>query len=541
MSTPTDDLWQRYRDGTLAAAGITLDLSRLDLPDRFLSSLEAEIARAVRFMSDVESGRIANVDEGRRVGHYWLRAPELAPLPEIRKAIEETLEALHDFVRKVHSGAIASESGKPFRSVLVIGIGGSALGPQLVADALGSSADPMRVFFFDNTDPDGFDRVLRSIPSLEETLAIIVSKSGGTPETSNGMLEAAHAFAEAGLAFAKHAVAITMEGSSLHAKALAEGWLATFPMWDWVGGRTSELSAVGLLPALLEGLDAEGLRAGARELDAATRDPDPRKNAALLLALAWHKATGGRGEKDMVILPYKDRLVLLSRYLQQLIMESLGKELDLDGNVVHQGIAVYGNKGSTDQHSYVQQLRDGVHNFFVTFIEVLRDRDGPSAEVAPGLTSGDYLLGFLLGTRQALHDKGRESITITIEDLSARSLGAVIALYERAVTYYAGLVNINAYHQPGVAAGKVAAEAVVLLQRLALGALRGADRALTAEEVAASAREEIAREGLRHDWAVETIYKVLEHLAANRRGVVRHAGKDPCATRFAPSGGAGEG
>src|SRR5437588_11411032 len=98
----------------------------------------------------------------------------------------------------------------------------------------------------------------------------------------------------------------------------------------------------------------------------------------------WHYAGNGRGETAMVILPYKDRLELFSKYLQQLVMESLGKEKDLDGNVVHQGIAVYGNKGSTDQHAYVQQLRDGVNNFFVTFIEVLKDRNGKSMEVDPG-------------------------------------------------------------------------------------------------------------------------------------------------------------
>src|SRR2546425_13004160 len=109
-------------------------------------------------------------------------------------------------------------------------------------------------------------------------------------------------------------------------------------------------------------------------MDAHTRKSKTQKNAAMLLALMWFYAGNGRGEKDMVILPYKDRLALFSRYLQQLVMESLGKEKDLDGKIVHQGIAVYGNKGSTDQHAYVQQLRDGILNFFVTFIEVRKDR-----------------------------------------------------------------------------------------------------------------------------------------------------------------------
>src|SRR5207253_331995 len=132
-----------------------------------------------------------------------------------------------------------------------------------------------------------------------------------------------------------------------------EKWLARFPMFDWIGGRTSELSAVGLLPAALQGIDIMGMLAGAAACDEATRQRDTRANPAALLALMWHHATGGKGQKDMVVLPYKDRLLLFSRYLQQLVMESLGKRLDLQGKRVDQGIAVYGNKGSTDQHAYV--------------------------------------------------------------------------------------------------------------------------------------------------------------------------------------------
>src|SRR5258708_36852026 len=114
------------------------------------------------------------------------------------------------------------------------------------------------------------------------------------------------------------------------------------------------------------------------------------QNAAMVLALMWYYASNGKGEKDMVVLPYKDRLALFTKYLQQLVMESLGKEKNLAGENVHQGIAVYGNKGSTDQHSYVQQLRDGVLNFFVTFVEVRNDRRGARFEVEDGITIGDF-------------------------------------------------------------------------------------------------------------------------------------------------------
>jgi glucose-6-phosphate isomerase len=284
-------------------------------------------------------------------------------------------------------------------------------------------------------------------------------------------------------------------------------------MWDWVGGRTSEFSAVGMFPAALQGLDVEAMLAGARAMDAATREPDPRRNLAAALALAWHRGCDGRGARDMVVLPYKDRLLLLSRYLQQLVMESLGKDRDRAGNPVSQGITVYGNKGSTDQHAYVQQLRDGVANFFVTFIEVLRDREGEGFEVEPGVTSGDYLFGFLEGTRRALYESGRRSITLTIEAVSARTVGALIALYERAVGLYATMVNVNAYHQPGVEAGKKAAGVVIALQALVLQALRAhAGAALTAEEVAHAAGAS----------DVETVFKILRHAAVSgHHGVER--------------------
>jgi len=296
-------------------------------------------------------------------------------------------------------------------------------------------------------------------------------------------------------------------------------------MWDWVGGRTSVTSAVGLLPAALQGIDVNGLLSGAALMDEATRVPEVAKNPAALLALAWYRETGGKGMKDMVVLPYKDRLLLFSRYLQQLVMESLGKEKDLAGRVVEQGISVYGNKGSTDQHAFVQQLRDGVPNFFVTFIEVAKDReDGkPSLAVETDVTSGDYLLGFLLGTRRALAEKGRRSITITLPDVSPRSVGMLIALYERTVGLYASIVGINPYNQPGVEAGKKAAADVLDLQTKLLADLKGhAGEFRTAEEIATAV-----------DAEAETVFILLSHFAANpEKGVGKHEGETPLDATF---------
>ena len=510
--------WDRFQRHFLRheALGFSVDISRMRFDDDFLTKMEPLAQQALAQMGALEIGAVANPDEKRMVGHYWLRAPKLAPTSDLSTGIEQTNRDIRDFATEVH------KVGR-FTEVLLIGIGGSALGPQFVAEALGTGNDAMRLHFFDNTDPDGFDRVLDALePRLERTLVVVISKSGGTKETRNGMLEAKARYEKLGLAFASHAVAVTGLGSELDKVAVAEVWLKRFPMWDWVGGRTSVMSAVGLVPLSLQGLDMEQFLGGAAAMDEWTRTPVTLKNPAMLLALMWHCAGKGRGEKDMVILPYKDRLALFSKYLQQLVMESLGKELDLDGNRVNQGIAVYGNKGSTDQHAYVQQLRDGVQNFFATFIEVRRGRAGESMEVEPEITSADYLQGFLRGTRTALFEGGRDSITVSMEGVTAFSVGALIALYERAVGFYASLVNINAYHQPGVEAGKKAATAVIELQlRVARLMAESGGQPKTAPEVAAVLGAD-----------PESVYHTLLHLAANRRGMRLAAGGSPSEDRF---------
>jgi glucose-6-phosphate isomerase len=516
MMTP-ETLWKRFREyrSEVADLGLTLDVSRMGFADDFIERMSPALTAAFAGMEALEKGTIANPDENRMVGHYWLRNPDLVPTPEIAAEIRKTIADVKAFAAGVHGGQVRLPAAARYTGVLCIGIGGSALGPMFVADALGDPAtDRMRIDFIDNTDPDGIARTLRHLEGrLPETLCVVASKSGGTPETRNGMLLVADAYRAAGLDFPRYAVAITMPGSRMDRTATAEGWLARFPMYDWVGGRTSELSAVGLLPAALQGLDIDGLLAGAAACDEATRGRDLRTNPAALMALMWYHATGGKGRKDMVVLPYKDRLLLFSRYLQQLVMESLGKQLDLKGNRVEQGLTVYGNKGSTDQHAYVQQLREGVPNFFAVFLRVLED-GGSSLEVEPGVTAGDYLHGFLLGTRTALFENGRESMTISVPRVDARTVGALIALFERAVGLYAGLVGVNAYHQPGVEAGKKAAASVLELQ----GKLRAAltDAPQTAEQVAATAG---APE------AVESAFLILEHLAANGRAHLADAAR----------------
>ncbi|KAF9687370.1 hypothetical protein SADUNF_Sadunf02G0086500 [Salix dunnii] len=605
-----NSLWNRYVDWLYQhkELGLYLDVSRIGFTDEFVSEMEPRFQKAFKDMEELEKGSIANPDEGRMVGHYWLRNSSLAPKPFLKTQIDKALDAVCDFADQVVSGKIKTPDGERFTQILSVGIGGSALGPQFVAEALAPDNPPLKIRFIDNTDPAGIDHQIAQLgPELASTLVIVISKSGGTPETRNGLLEVQKAFREAGLDFAKQGVAITQENSLLDNTARIEGWLARFPMFDWVGGRTSEMSAVGLLPAALQGIDIREMLAGAAVMDEANRttvvlfcsevpiygtlektmltliseqnsmpaehfgeditnldacqllwshglEIQPtysaapsqlRNNPAALLALCWYWASDGVGSKDMVVLPYKDSLLLFSRYLQQLVMESLGKEFDLDGNQVNQGLTVYGNKGSTDQHAYIQQLREGVHNFFATFIEVLRDRPpGHDWELEPGVTCGDYLFGMLQGTRSALYANDRESITVTVQEVTPRSVGALIGLYERAVGIYASLVNINAYHQPGkyccillpishlilkmkvisvvvlawpcVEAGKKAAGEVLALQKRVLAVL---NEASCKEPVEPLTIEEVA-DRCHAPKDIEMIYKIIAHMAANDRALI---------------------
>jgi len=517
MDATNRQLWERFRRHRWQDAdlGISLDLSRVDFDP---TGPKPEPAAALDAMEELEAGALANADEQRMVGHYWLRAPELAPTESLTEEIRAAVTAVERFARAVRRGELRGTGGL-FSDVIHIGIGGSTVGPQLVCDALGGDGGPITVHFLDNADPDGVDRLLARLDGrLDRTLVSMVSKSGWTPTPNQVLTEVEAAYERAGVPFAPHAVATTVPGSELDRRA--QDWLARFPMWDWVGGRTSVTSAVGLLPAALAGADPRALLDGAAAMDRCTRER--HENPALQLALAWHRLGDGRGRRNMVVLPYKDRLALLPRHVQQLVMESIGKAHDRAGRRVHQGLTVYGHKGSTDQHSYLQQLRDGPDDVFVVFVHVRADRDGPSIEVVPGLTLGDHLFGHLEGTRDALWERGRQSITISIPSVDARSVGALIALFERAVGLYAELIDVNAYHQPGV--DKAAAASVVELQAEVVARLAAAGEPCDAEQIA---------DAIGRPERTETVYKILERLAADpTRGVELLPGSSPFAERY---------
>ena len=507
------DTWKHFQQHFYEnqEIGIQLDFSRMQNDERAVSQEQKQIMFSG--MKQLEQGAVSNPDEKRMVGHYWLRKPSIAPTKEIQNEILRMQEQVQQFVQKIHRGEIRTEKNQTFAFLLVIGIGGSSLGPCFAVQALEEvSGKGLKAYFMDNTDPDGMDRIFETLsPHTDEVLTLVISKSGSTVETRNGMEETRLFYQKQGLHFERHAAAVTQKESLLYQICQQEQWLDCFPMWDWVGGRTSITSAVGLLPLALAGVDIQQFLAGAAKTDEVTRIPDLEQNPAALLASSWYQACKNDNRIQMIILPYKDRLQLLTSYLQQLVMESLGKEVNLRGDVVHQGLVVWGRKGSSDQHSYMQQLLDGPDNFFLTFIEVLKDRTGTSPVIAENSTSGDFLHAFLLGSREALQIRRRQTLTLTMPEIDAFHLGVLIALYERAVGFYAGLMQINAYNQPAVEIGKKSASTFIALKNCILQEFKKhPQQFFTVEELA----QRIQKTG-----QYELIFKLVQHLWVNEEHI----------------------
>ena len=467
------DQWvERNRRYTLVdpESGFSIDFAGMDFQDGELTAMQDRAAAAMREMAKIEAGEIKNPDENRKVTHFTDRIgyPESPLFAQVER-----------FASDIRSGKIVGGKGETFDAVVVNGIGGSALGPQLMQFAANgpywneksreSRNNNLKIYFLDNTDSAEF-RDLLEVMEPARTLHLVVSKSGGTQETKNNLIAMEKFYAGQGLDFARHAAAVTMPGSELDKYAHERGFLAVFAMAESIGGRTSETSIVGHVPAALTGVDFKRFLAGACAMDRWTREKELAKNPAAMLAAMWFIAGKGRGDRNMVIVPYSDRLILMSRYLQQLVMESLGKELDRKGNTVNQGLNVFGNKGGTDAHAFIQQLNDGRDDFFATFIEVLAD--SARLPISGDIAMGDYLHGFLAGLSAALLKKKRQVIAIKLPKLDVFALGQLIALYERAVAIYAEFIDINAFHQPGVQAYKLAAKGVLALREKLFAALK---------------------------------------------------------------------
>ena len=417
------------------------------------------------FVRLFDGGKI-NITEGRAVLHTALRG-DLSPSPVAREAYRSAAE-----VRLRMRTLIEALEASEVTDIVSVGIGGSDLGPRLVADALGGPR-PGRfgVHFISNVDGAAAQRVLAPLDPAR-TAAIFVSKTFGTQET---LLNGAIVRDWLGGSGRIHAVSANPERA---AAAFGIAAARVLPMWDWVGGRYSLWSAVGFPIALAIGMDRfEQLLAGAAQMDAHVLGAPLESNLAVRhgLAAVWNR--NALGLASHAVLAYDQRLALLPAYLQQLVMESLGKRVRCDGSAVAaETVPVWwGGAGTDVQHSFFQALHQGSMVVPADFIGTVRNDD-------PHAANHEVLLSNLLAQAQALangqssddphraYPGGRPSTTILLDALTPQSLGALLAMYEHSVYVQSVLWGINAFDQFGVELGKQVASSL-------LPALRGESKA----------------------------------------------------------------
>jgi glucose-6-phosphate isomerase len=369
-------------------------------------------------------------------------------------------EALHAEV-----GALATSLRESFSTLIVLGIGGSALGTKAVTEALSSSPRGMRVTVLDNIDPATVSRVLASV-DLERTAFNVISKSGDTAETMAQFLIVRERLAQTvGTRRMRDHVVVTTDArrGALRAIAEKEGF-RTLSVPDGVGGRFSVLSAVGLLPIAAAGFDVASLTAGARSMDVRTNVPDLWRNPAALHAALLYLALTARGAAIHVLMPYCDGLLRMAEWYGQLWAESLGKRRRLDGTVAETGQTPVRALGATDQHSQVQLYMEGPRDKVVTFLRVERHSSELEIPSAYGEhESLGYLAGHSLGdlinmeqraTELALAADGRLASVVVLAQLDEAALGQIFHLFAVQTLVMAGLLGVDALDQPGVEAGK---------------------------------------------------------------------------------------
>jgi glucose-6-phosphate isomerase len=365
--------------------------------------------------------------------------------------------------------------GQAYDHVLVLGIGGSALGTKALVNALRPAAwneldDEAREFFpritiLENVDPGSIAAALRRIDP-RRVFVNVISKSGGTAETLAQYLVVRGWLDEAlGQDAAVRHVAFTTDPAKGPLRAIAEReGIAALEIPPGVGGRYSVLTSVGLLPAALIGIDVAALVTGTRKaLDRAEVETLVQNPAALYAALHWAADTW-LGACIHVLMPYSDRLKEFAAWFMQLWAESLGKRLDRRGEIVHAGPTPLGAIGATDQHSQVQLYMEGPFDKLVSFIRVehpaeeltIPSRPGLPEELAylPGHTLGELLLNEQEATSAALARMGRMNVTLSLPELSAETVGELIMFFQLATGFAGAWYGVNPFDQPGVELGK---------------------------------------------------------------------------------------
>lgn len=472
----------RVDEFSLTACGLTLDYSKnhLTRKSRDLLAKVAEEAQLPQAIAAMFSGEKINNTEDRPALHVALRSPNAETTEE--QAVHQTLTKLTRFVEKIHAGKWRGFTDLSITDVVNIGIGGSDLGPRMVTEALTPFHQPhVQVHFVANVDGADLVNTLTGL-NPETTLFIVASKSFSTLETLENSQSARRWLLDAGCSeddVAKHFVAITAKVD----KAVEFGIAAEnlFPMWDWVGGRYSLWSAIGLPIALAIGPEQfKQLLAGAHEMDRHFQSAELIQNMPVIQALLAFWYSQFWDAHSQAVLPYNTLLKSLPAYLQQLDMESLGKQVNREGEpiVYPSGLVIWGSEGSVGQHSFHQLLHQGTRTVPADFIVNRRAQhelphqqrhlfacclsqsqalmEGKSLEQA---TQELIAAGAPKAQAEQLAPHkvipgNRPSTTLFMEELTPRTLGALIAMYEHKVFVLSVLLNINAFDQWGVELGK---------------------------------------------------------------------------------------
>ncbi len=445
---------------------------------QILVDLAAEQDLAAKYR-ELLNGAVMNTGENRSVLHQLTRGQVDGPVRNEGKDLgafyRSQLEKIRTFAEQVQQGSLKGSTDKAFTSVVQIGIGGSDLGPRAMFLALEHAVKGktyLDAHFISNVDPDDASAVVASV-NLETTLFILVSKSGTTQETLANENFVREKLQKAGLNPDRHMVAVTSETSPL---AKSSRYLASFYIDDYIGGRYSSTSAVGAtILAISLGWDVvERFLKGAHEADVAALEPDPRKNAAMMDALIGVWERNALGFPSTAVLPYSQALSRFPAHLQQLDMESNGKQVNRFGQPLKYatGPVIFGEPGTNGQHSFYQHLHQGTDTIPLQFIGFLEAQAGDDV-LSEGSTSQTKLkanlaaqiVAFAKGQNHENANKvfpgNRPSSLLWNTKLTPEALGALLAHFENKVMFQGFLWNINSFDQEGVQLGKILTKSVL--------------------------------------------------------------------------------
>lgn len=465
------------------ACGLTYNYSAKEVNPQILATLEAlsRESQVLQKFSELYNGEVVNTGEKRKVLHHLTRGQlggdVVADGVNKRDFYKNEQKRIAEFAEKVHNGEITNEKGEKYTDVCQIGIGGSDLGPRAMYLALENWAKAnkkfkMKAHFISNVDPDDAVAVVASL-DIAKTIFILVSKSGTTLETLTNESFVKDFLKKAGLDVSKHMIAVTSETSPL---AKNPDYMTAFYMDDYIGGRYSSTSGVGgAVLSLAFGSDvfADFLE-GAAEEDKTSLETDIKKNPALLDALIGIYERNVQGYPATAILPYSQGLSRFPAHLQQLDMESNGKSVNRFGEKINYltGPVIFGEPGTNGQHSFYQLLHQGTDIVPLQFIAFKKNQTGLDVKIENSFSQTKLLanvtaqiVAFACGKKDDDANKNfegnRPSSLIYGDELTPKTLGALLSHYENKVMFQGFVWNINSFDQEGVQLGKKLAKSVL--------------------------------------------------------------------------------